>query len=256
MRLRLFLVVLILSAFFVMPAAGYTNGILSSPLSEITLIPEELQQFIAESPILQYFLSDDPIYVLEFPEIGFSIPSDVKPTIKIIVVIIGIIIMLLGLFTSDRISQFHFRRKLSDNPKSRAMQILAYLRKHPGATQTEIVKATGYSRGSVAYNLQRLQQDCRVSQITSRYYPADEYPTEEQAGADRALRNAQRQRIFRIIAENPGISRKQLAEEIQMPVSTLRWHLGKLTKEHLVISEVKQHTICYSVNPDFIPQDE
>ncbi|HJJ64566.1 MAG TPA: winged helix-turn-helix domain-containing protein, partial [Methanocorpusculum sp.] len=59
-----------------------------------------------------------------------------------------------------------------------------------------------------------------------------------------------------IIAENPGISRKQLAEEIQMPVSTLRWHLGKLTKEHLVISEVKQHTICYSVNPDFIPQDE
>ena len=109
MRLRLFLVVLILSAFFVMPAAGYTNGILSSPLSEITLIPEELQRFIAESPILQYFLSDDPIYVLEFPEIGFSIPSDVKPTIKIIVVIIGIIIMLFGLFTSERISQFHFR---------------------------------------------------------------------------------------------------------------------------------------------------
>ena len=257
MRLRLFLVVLILSAFFVMPAAGYTNGIFSSPLSEITLIPEELQQFIVESPILQYFLSDDPIYVLEFPEIGFSIPSDVvKPTIKIIVISIGIIIMLFGLFTSDRISQFHFRRRLSDNPKSRAMQILAYLRKHPGATQTEIVKATGYSRGSVAYNLQRLQQDCRVSQITSRYYPADEYPTEEQAGADRALRNAQRQRIFRIIAENPGISRKQLAEEIQMPVSTLRWHLGKLTKEHLVISEVKQHTICYSVNPEFIRQDE
>ena len=255
MRLRLFLVVLILSAFFVMPAAGYTNGILSFTLSDI-IIPEELQEFIAESPILSYFLSDDPIYVLEFPEIGFSIPSDVKPTIKIIVISIGIIIMLFGLFTSDRIFQFHFRRKLSDNPKSRAMQILAYLRKHPGATQTEIVKATGYSRGSVAYNLQRLQQDCRVSQITSRYYPADEYPTDEQAGADRALRNAQRQRIFRIIAENPGISRKQLACEIQIPVSTLRWHLGKLTKEHLVISEVKQHTICYSVNPDFIPQDE
>ncbi|MBP3444111.1 MAG: hypothetical protein J6J70_05245, partial [Methanocorpusculaceae archaeon] len=107
-----------------MPAAGYTNGILSFTLSDI-IIPEELQEFIAESPLLSYFLSDDPIYVLEFPEIGFSIPSEVKPTIKIIVVIIGIIIMLLGLFTSDRISQFHFRRKLSDNPKSRAMQILA-----------------------------------------------------------------------------------------------------------------------------------
>ena len=139
MRLRLFLVVLILSAFFVMPAAGYTNGIFSSPLSDI-IIPEELLEFIAETPLLSYFLSDDPIYVLEFPEIGFSIPSDVvKPTIKIIVISIGIIIMLLGLFTSERISQFHFRRRLSDNPKSRAMQILAYLRKHPGATQTEIV---------------------------------------------------------------------------------------------------------------------
>ena len=256
----IFAVILYTVLLFVPADDHITTGVVHYPISGITIMPGDghLVSDETDDPIVEVtefdFSMQSWVYLILYEIINLPV-LPVWPT-EILGILIRTVTGIITLVTSGYILFLYTRRKLSDNPKSRAMKILAYLREHPGATQTEIVKATGYSRGSVAYNLQRLQQDCRVSRITSRYYPADEYPTEKEAGADRVLRNAQRQRIFRIIAEHPGISRKQLAEEMQIPVSTLRWHLGKLTKEHLVLSEVKQHTICYSVNPDFIPQDE
>ena len=60
--------------------------------------------------------------------------------------------------------------------------------------------------------------------------------------------------IFQTILKNPGISQKQISDETQIPITTLRWHLDKLEKENLIRVEVCQHITRYSVNPYFFGQ--
>jgi len=244
MHIRLFLVVLILSALFVMPAAGETEGVVHLPIFGITIIPGDFNHAIFDNSAL---------LTLEFSDFELPISDEAKDTLRIIKLII---FMIIGIFASNRITRLYFRRKLSENPKSRHMQILSYLNEHPGVSETDIVNTTGFSRGSVSYNLRRLQQENKVSKISSLYYPSDISPSETIVKAEKVLGNKKRQRIFQIILENPGISQKQLADEMQIPLSTLRWHLGKLADANLIQIEAKQHTLCYSVNPDFSKQDE
>ena len=259
MRLRLFLVVLILSALFVMPAAGDLEGVVHYPISGFTVMPGD-----------PYLVSDDtdpPI--VEINDFDYSITAFLDLFLRIfrihdvpvwaaetIVIIIGIFTTIITLITSGYLIILYSKRKTSDNPNSRHMQILSYLSEHPGISETDIVNATGFSRGSVSYNLRKLLQDGSVSKISSRYYPYDASPSETEAKAEKVLGNKRRQRIFKTILENPGISQKQLTDEMQMPLSTLRWHLGKLADANLIQIEAKQHTLCYSVNPDFSKQDE
>ncbi|MBE6515379.1 MAG: winged helix-turn-helix transcriptional regulator [Methanocorpusculum parvum] len=259
MHLRLFLVVLILSALFVMPAAGDLEGVVHYPISGFTVMPGD-SDFVSDE-------TDHPI--VEVTEFKFSIPyvvflftalfdiHDVPVWVsETIVIIIGIFTTIITLITSGYLIILYSKRKTSDNPKSRHIQILSYLSEHPGVSETDIVNATGFSRGSVSYNLRKLLQDGSVSKISSRYYPFAVCPAETEAKAEKILGNKRRQRIFQIILENPRISQKQLADEMQIPLSTLRWHLGKLADANLIQIEAKQHTLCYSVNPDFSKQDE
>jgi len=259
MRLRLFLVVLILSALFVMPAAGDLEGVVHYPISGFTVMPGD-----------PYLVSDDtdpPI--VEINDFDYSITAFLDLFLRIfrihdvpvwaaetIVIIIGIFTTIITLITSGYLIILDSKRKTSDNPNSRHMQILSYLSEHPGISETDIVNATGFSRGSVSYNLRKLLQDGRVSKISSRYYPYDASPSETEAKAEKVLGNKRRQRIFKKILENPGISQKQLSDEMQMPLSTLRWHLGKLEDANLIQIEAKQHMTCYSVNNVFSSEEE
>ena len=259
MRLRLFVVVLIILSLFVMPAAGETDGVIHYPISGYTVMPVD-GDFVSDE-------TDAPI--VEITEFQFSVPYilaclliffnvGVVPVwaAETIVIIIGIFTTIITLITSGYLIILYSKRKTSDNPKSRTMQILSYLKEHPGVSETDIVNATGFSRGSVSYNLRKLLEDGRVSKISSRYYPYDASPSETEAKAEKVLGNKRRQRIFKIILENPGISQKQLADEIQMPLSTLRWHLGKLEDANLIQIEAKQHMTCYSVNNVFSSEEE
>ena len=259
MRLRLFLVVLILSALFVMPAAGDLEGVVHYPISGFTVMPGD-----------PYLVSDDtdpPI--VEINDFDYSITAFLDLFLRIfrihdvpvwaaetIVIIIGIFTTIITLITSGYLIILYSKRKTSDNPNSRHMQILSYLSEHPGISETDIVNATGFSRGSVSYNLRKLLQDGSVSKISSRYYPYDASPSETEAKAEKVLGNKRRQRIFKIILENPGISQKQLADDMQMPLSTLRWHLGKLEDANLILIESKQHMTCHSVNNVFSSEEE
>ena len=258
MHIRLFLVVLIILSLSVMPVIGETGEVTYFPISGITVMPGD-PNFVSDE-------TDSPI--IEVTEFDFSIPSFVElflDTFNIhhvpvwaaetIVIIIGIFTTIITIITSGYLLIL-YTRKSSENPKSRTMQILSYLKEHPGVSETDIVNATGFSRGSVSYNLRKLLEDGRVSKISSRYYPYDASPSETEAKAEKVLGNKRRQRIFKIILENPGISQKQLADEMQMPLSTLRWHLGKLEDANLILIESKQHMTCYSVNNVFSSEEK
>jgi predicted transcriptional regulator len=258
MRLRLFVVVLIILSLFVMPAAGETDGVIHYPISGYTVMPVD-GDFVSDE-------TDAPI--VEITEFQFSVPYILASLLiffnvgvvpvwaaETIVIIIGIFTTIITIITSGYLLIL-YTRKSSENSKSRTMQILSYLKEHPGVSETDIVNATGFSRGSVSYNLRKLLEDGRVSKISSRYYPYDASPSETEAKAEKVLGNKRRQRIFKIILENPGISQKQLADEMQMPLSTLRWHLGKLEDANLIQIEAKQHMTCYSVNNVFSSEEE
>ena len=256
----IFAVILYTVLLFVPAEDHITTGVVHYPISGITIMPGD-GHLVSDD-------TDDPI--VEVTEFDFTMQSWVSLILYEIInlpvlpvwptEILGLIIRaltgIIGLVTSGYLLFFYTRRRLSNNPKSRTMQILSYLKEHPGVSETDIVNATGFSRGSVSYNLRKLLEDGRVSKISSRYYPYDASPSETEAKAEKVLGNKRRQRIFKIILENPGISQKQLSDEMQMPLSTLRWHLGKLEDANLILIEAKQHMTCYSVNNVFSSEEE
>lgn len=233
------------------------EGVVHYPISGYTVIPE-YSTFISDD-------TDSPI--VEITEFQFSIPYILARIINFfnvgsvpvwaaetIVIIIGIITTIAGLITSGYLFFLYTRRKLSYNPDSRHMIILEYLQKHPGAQQSEIIKATGFSRGSVSYNLKRLSQEMKIYKTKdgiTRYYTHDTYHTEKDRKAWKLLENESRMNIFQIIHHNPSISQRQLSKESGIPMTTLRWHLDKLIGGDLIHIEIRQNTTCYSVNPYF-----
>lgn len=249
------LIILIIS-FTCLPVQAL-DEVVHYPISGYTVIP-------VDSP----FISDDTDNpIVEITEFQFSIPYILARIINFfnvgtvpvwaaetIVILIGIITTVVGLITSGYFFLLYTRRKLSDNPDSRHMIILEYLQLHPGAQQSEIIKATGFSRGSVSYNLKRLSQEMKIYKTKDnivRYYPHGPYHTEENRKAWKLLENKSRLHIFQIIHINHGVSQRQLSKETGIPMTTLRWHLDKLIGEELILVENHKNTTCYSVNPSF-----
>ena len=239
------------------PVSGDTEGIVHFPISGTTVMPG--------NPDIISDETDDPI--VEVTDFDFSIPSFVNRFLDIfhihdmpvwaaetIGITIGIITTIAGLITSGYLLFLYTRRKLSEEPESKHMIILAYLQEHPGAQQTEIIKATRYSRGSVSYNLKRLGQEGRIYKTGDTfacYYPIGFSPAEKDRKAWKVLENGTRMHLFQVIMENPGISQRQLSKKSRIPMTTLRWHLDKLIGEELILVENHKNTTCYSVNPSF-----
>lgn len=254
---RLFLLLGLVSLILTVPVSGDTEGVVYFPISGITVMPGN-PEFISDE-------TDDPI--VEVTDFDFSIPSFVELFLdkfqihyvpvwaaETIVIIIGIITTIAGLITSGYLFFLYTRHKLSENPESKHMIILEYLQKHPGTQQSEIIKATGFSRGSVSYNLKRLSQEMKIYKTKdgiTRYYTHDTYHTEKDRKAWKLLENESRMNIFQIIHHNPSISQRQLSKESGIPMTTLRWHLDKLIDVGLILIESRKNTICYSVNPYF-----
>lgn len=254
---RIILIVLFLSLIFVNSVYGVTEDTVYFPISDITVSPGDgnLISDDNDDPILEIteFQLSAP-YIVAFLIASFNINDVSVWAAETIGITIGIITTVAGLITSGYFFFLYTRRKLSENPDSRHMIILAYLQKHPGSQQTEIINATGFSRGSVSYNLKRLNQEMKIYKTKdsiSRYYTHGTYHTENDQKLQILLGNEKRMNIFQTIHDNPGISQRQLSKETGIPMTTLRWHLDKMVGEGLILVENHKNTTCYSVNPSF-----
>ena len=126
------------------------------------------------------------------------------------------------------------RWKLPEDPNSRPRILLNTIREHPGATQSELQKLTGHSRGSVSVNLHHLSVTSKIRKSVqngkTRYYLACT-PDDEMKGFLRKLTTQENpQKILEAIISNPGISQKELHETTGIPKTTLQWHLSQLAK--------------------------
>lgn len=148
------------------------------------------------------------------------------------------------------------RWKLPEDPNSRPRVLLNTIREHPGATQSELQKLTGHSRGSVSVNLHHLSMTSkirkRVQNGKTRYYLACT-PDDEMKGFLRKLTTQENpQKILEAIISNPGISQKELHETTGIPKTTLQWHLSQLAKYEAIKSTRERNTVHYSVIPDLV----
>lgn len=148
------------------------------------------------------------------------------------------------------------RWRLPEDPNSRPRILLNTIREHPGATQSELQKLTGHSRGSVSVNLHHLSMTSkirkRVQNGKTRYYLACT-PDDEMKGFLRKLTTQENpQKILEAIISNPGISQKELHETTGIPKTTLQWHLSQLAKYEAIKSTRERNTVHYNVIPDLV----
>ncbi len=123
---------------------------------------------------------------------------------------------------------------LSRDPASRPMQISAFISMHPGCSQREIIAGTGFSRGSLLYQLRRLVREKLVREEPYygivRYFP---YHAQESA-VNRAVRVILLQekpaRVFRLLAESDGLQKEELENRLGLSLSTVEWHLGRFVR--------------------------
>lgn len=166
---------------------------------------------------------------------------------------IAIIFILLG---AGACTLLLTRWKLPEDPNSRPRILLNTIREHPGATQSELQKLTGHSRGSVSVNLHHLSMTSkirkRVQNGKTRYYLACT-PDDEMKGFLRKLTTQENpQKILEAIISNPGISQKELHETTGIPKTTLQWHLSQLAKYEAIKSTRERNTVHYNVIPDLV----
>ena len=161
---------------------------------------------------------------------GTVLESMVLILIPIVSALLGV--LCIGKFTSDK------KQVNSPFPE----KILAYLRKHPGSTQKQLITAMETSRGSVCYHLDKLLTAKKLQKVYAgnipRYYPVPapnltEDPLEQTLR--QLLSRKKSERFLRTLYEHPDATRKELAETLNVLPTTIHWYLHSYANEHIVL---------------------
>jgi predicted transcriptional regulator len=66
---------------------------------------------------------------------------------------------------------------------------------------------------------------------------------------DEILENENRRKIYRVITSNPGIHLRELQRVLNMPLSTVDYHLGYMVKKDIILRDHNQGIIRYFAKP-------
>ncbi|MDO9522793.1 MAG: hypothetical protein Q7J08_03670 [Methanocorpusculum sp.] len=146
------------------------------------------------------------------------------------------------------------RRKFPEkNPESTPAKILTYIRQHKFCSQKQIVDGVGSSRGSVTYQLHRLQNEQKIfaAEINGRTYysahPIDQESLEPVVYG--ILENETTRSIFKTLYHHPNLTRHEIAGIIGKSPDTVYFHLKKF--DGRLLTEVKEGgNSYYSLSPD------
>lgn len=221
------------------------NLVISHGLDEI---PNDDSRPLIEEQIVARSLVDEVQYgiIASYSDMIGIPPTFISETLAILFILLG----------AGGLTFLLTRWKLPEDPNSRPRILLNTIREHPGATQSELQKLTGHSRGSVSVNLHHLGMASKIRKSVqngkTRYYLACT-PDDEMKGFLRKLTTQENpQKILEAIISNPGISQKELHETTGIPKTTLQWHLSQLAKYEAIKSTRERNTVHYSVIPDLV----
>jgi predicted transcriptional regulator len=66
---------------------------------------------------------------------------------------------------------------------------------------------------------------------------------------DEILENDRRRKIYALIEANPGVHMRELQRMTDMPLATLEYHLGYMTRKKIVFAEADAHLRRYYTKP-------
>jgi predicted transcriptional regulator len=135
------------------------------------------------------------------------------------------------------------KERLLDNETREV--ISSHIQSKPGDHYNSIKKVLGLPNGSLAYHLRILERDGLVTAekdgMYKRFYPADARNGER----DKKLSDSQNE-ILDIIKSNPGMSQKDIAEQTDLTLSTVNYHINSMAEEGVVrIERIGNRTSCY-----------
>ncbi|MHA1211532.1 MAG: winged helix-turn-helix transcriptional regulator [Candidatus Heimdallarchaeota archaeon] len=124
-------------------------------------------------------------------------------------------------------------------------QIYALIKNKPGVHFSEIIKNLSLSKGQASWHLSYLVRFDLVRKVKSSQYllffPNDgSYDQLRDSIAHIIVfKSESREKIFKEIIDEPGITQAKLNKKIKMSQSTIAYHLIILLQEELIIAEKK-----------------
>ncbi len=171
--------------------------------------------------------------ILEWPLIMFS---------PVIFALLGFICILIYTSRENR------------KPSPPQEQIITHLKNHPGATQQQIIDAMGTSRGSVCYHLHVLERQDKIHPLSRDgrlFYYTCKNPGDLLEQTIHYLLSREKSGKFLLtLYRYPKITRKELAEHLDVTPTTVRWYLMRYTDERLCITEKCGKEYCYSLTDE------
>lgn len=150
---------------------------------------------------------------------------------------------------------FSRRMNPEEEENSTPARILSYLRYHPASPLQRIVDAVGVSRGSVSYQIMRLEKE---GKIVSQEIHGRRYYSSMQSGITplsaelfRILSHKRTREIFLSLLKKPNQTISLIAEDIGRTPNAVGYQMKKISNAILVKTEEKRNT-CYSLHPEAI----
>ena len=147
---------------------------------------------------------------------------------------------------------FSRRKNPEQNPESTPAKILAFVREHPGVSEKQIIDAVEKSRGSIAYQLRRLERDgkIRISQRNGRnfYFIRDGVSSYLEEEIQRIFANAETREIFMYLHFHPNQTCTSLAHALNRKVYSIRYYLRKM--DSVISISGDKNPVLYSLSED------
>lgn len=136
-------------------------------------------------------------------------------------------------------------------------RIYSCIRENPGIIFSDLVRETGINRGNVAYHLNILKTSEMISAFENSgnavYFENSGVYSGTEKTVMKFIRNDKDCRIFRLLLESPGMTRKDIGELMGLNPSTVSWRMKRLSDEELVCVRKDGRNVRYEINPEVHP---
>lgn len=148
---------------------------------------------------------------------------------------------------------FSRRKSPEKNPNSAPAKILAYVEKHQGSTQQKIIDSVSRSRGSVSYQLKRLEKEKKIYiyEVSDKKYYFTHQPSSNTLEPEimRILSDSYLSPIFTLLYNHSKLTRNKIAECLGKSPDTVYSHLKKFSTD-VVVSKREGRIDYYSLTDE------
>jgi predicted transcriptional regulator len=136
------------------------------------------------------------------------------------------------------------RDEVLDNRTRYALH--GYIREHPGIHYNALMREFDLKNGAAAYHLSVLEKENYVRSVRDgrlkRFYSTDSKVPAERRLPPEEIKEA----IIDLVSQHPGISQKEIVDELEIDNETIRYHIRPLVEEgQLSASKSGRYTIYH-----------